>query len=92
LIEKLTCFGGTHPDLNEHARKLVDDAISALTSLQERIRKLEEALKPFASWEDEELEGAPDDLTIEEALFAGSQPKVGDLRRARALLSGGSEG
>lgn len=46
------------------------------------------ALEPFATcWTEEELDGATDDMPIEHALYAGSQPTVGDLRKARKALS-----
>jgi hypothetical protein len=44
----------------------------------------EKALESFAAFDPEEVEGAPDDMSIEQALYEGSQPTVGDLRRARA--------
>ena len=50
--------------------------------------RLREALEPFATcWTDEELDGAPDDMAIGNALEEGSQPTVGDLRRAQAALA-----
>ena len=77
-----------------------DEAAAALSTLQEQKSKLEEALKPFADEADEWGHLVPDDhfpLCVEmghtNGRYYGSAAKyaVGDLRRARALLSGGGE-
>jgi hypothetical protein len=49
--------------------------------------ELYEALLPFGSFDPEEIDGAPDDMSVERALYEGSQPTIGDLRRAAAILA-----
>jgi hypothetical protein len=50
--------------------------------------ELYEALKAFATcWTEEEIEGAPNDMAVGDALHAPSQPTVGDLRRTLAALA-----
>ena len=57
-----------------------------IEQMSKRIETLTKALEPFDGWTDEELEGAPDDMPLGDALYEASQPTVGDLRRVRAAL------
>lgn len=89
LIEKLNqhaCnWGGSSKPLVQTLR----EASAALSTLQEQKRKLEEALKPFAKACN--ISTAEDSDCIDDTL-AATKISWGDLRRARALLSGGGEG
>jgi hypothetical protein len=62
---------------------------AALSTLQEQKRKLEEALKPFARIPVLSPDAEDRDLVLYKN--GGASITVGDLRRARALLSGGGE-
>lgn len=93
LIEKLNGRAGALV----YPASLCREAASALSTLQEQKRKLEEALKPFAdfadAWDGMPISGIHDDLY---GIHAGSEHegwlRLSDCRRARALLSGGGEG
>lgn len=67
------------------AAKLWEEHQAAIEAMP--LNVLREALEPFATcWTDDEIDGAPDEMPVEEALYGPSQPTVGDLRRARAAL------
>lgn len=82
-------------DLEPLARAAIEivaaQSSATIAALTEEVGRLREALEPFASWQDDDMEdelyGAPDDMPIGTALYEGSQPTVGDLRRARAALT-----
>ena len=75
-----------------------DAKAAALARAEALLAEAREGLRPFAEAAaqvddvPEEDHPAPDDMSIEGAIYEASQPTIGDLRRARALLAKLGEG